>query len=76
MSAPPEILEPIRRQLRVPHRVLDVLVPEVGLQRPRIVALVGQREAAGVPQHVRVGWEAEPGGLTSALHELGKARLW
>jgi hypothetical protein len=31
---------------------------EVGLQRPRIVALVGQREAAGVPQHVRMSLEA------------------
>ena len=37
-----------------------------------IVPLVGQREAAGVPQHVRMGWEAQAGGLTSALHELGK----
>jgi len=28
---PPEILEPRRSQLGVPHRMLDVLVPEVGL---------------------------------------------
>ena len=34
---------------------------EIGLKRPRVVALVGQREAAGVPQHVRVRLEAEPG---------------
>jgi hypothetical protein len=29
-------------------------VAEIGLQGARIVPLVGQREAAGVPQHVRV----------------------
>ena len=28
---------------------------------PRIVALVGQREATGMPQHVRMGLEAQPG---------------
>ena len=73
MSALPEILEPRRRQLGIANRVLDILVAEVGLQGPRIVALVGQREAAGVPQHVRVGLEAEPGSLASALHKPGKA---
>jgi hypothetical protein len=34
--------------------VLDVAVAEVGLQRSRIVALVGQRKATGVAQHVRM----------------------
>jgi hypothetical protein len=34
--------------------VLDVLVPEILLQRPRIDALVCQLEAGSVPQHVRV----------------------
>ena len=47
----------MRRQLGVAHRVLDVLVTEISLQRPRIVALVGQREAGGVPQLVRVRLE-------------------
>jgi len=49
----PEILEPIRRHLRVAHRVLDVLVPEPSLQRPRVVPGIGQGVAAGVAQHVR-----------------------
>ena len=31
---------------------------EVSLQRPRIVALVGQGDATGVPQHVRVNLDA------------------
>jgi hypothetical protein len=51
-SFAPEILEPRRRQLRVPYRVLNVAVAKVSLKRPRVVPLVGQRVAAGVPQHV------------------------
>jgi hypothetical protein len=57
-SALPEIFEPIGRQLGVAHRMLDVPMPEIGLQGSRIVPLVGQREAAGVAQHVRVGGES------------------
>ena len=53
----PEILEPRRRKLGVAHRVLDVAVAEIGLQGARIVSLVRQRVAAGVPEHVRVGLE-------------------
>jgi hypothetical protein len=34
--------------------VLDILVPEVVLQRSGIVAIVGEFEAAGMPQHVRM----------------------
>jgi hypothetical protein len=37
----PEILEPIRGQLGIAHRVLDVLVAEPCLQRPCVVAGVG-----------------------------------
>jgi hypothetical protein len=43
VSIPPEILEAGRGQLSVTHGVLDVFVAEVGLQRPRVVPLVGQR---------------------------------
>ena len=50
-----------------------LLVAEISLQGPRIVAPVGQGEAAGVPQHVRVHLEpAEPGGHASALQKPGK----
>ena len=34
----PEVLEPVRRQLGVAHRVLNVLVAEPSLQRPGVVA--------------------------------------
>ena len=36
----PEVFEPARRQLSIAHRVLDIPVPEVGLQRPRVVAFI------------------------------------
>jgi hypothetical protein len=49
----PEVLEPGRRHLGVPHRVLDVAVSEVGLQRPGVVARIGEGKAAsgndGIP---------------------------
>jgi hypothetical protein len=51
---PPEVLEPRRRQLCVPHRVLDVLMAKICLERPRVMPRVGQREPAGMSQHVRV----------------------
>jgi hypothetical protein len=44
-SLPPEGLEPIGRQLGVAHRVLDIAVPKVGLQRPGVVAVIGQLKA-------------------------------
>src|SRR5262249_53384742 len=46
----PEVLEPVRRQLGVPHRVLDILVSEISLQGASVVPPVRQGEATGVPQ--------------------------
>jgi len=51
--------EPHRCELGVAHRVLDVLVPEIGLQGARVVSFGGEREPAGMPEHVGVGLEAE-----------------
>jgi hypothetical protein len=53
-SLPPEILEPCRRQLGIAHRVLDILVTEVRLQRLRVVPPVCKRVPAGMTQHVRM----------------------
>src|SRR5262244_3735765 len=55
------------RQLGVPDRVLDVLVAEPCLQRPRIVPGIGQGVATGVPQHVREDREGHAGALAEAL---------
>jgi hypothetical protein len=46
--------------------VLDVLVPEVVLQGPRVVAIVGELEPAGMAQHVGVDGEWHLGDLAEA----------
>src|SRR5947208_3427425 len=53
----PEILEPVRRKLAVPDRVLNVLVTEIVLQGSGIVPVVCELESAAMPQHVRVNVE-------------------
>jgi hypothetical protein len=47
-SVLPKSIEPIRCQLRVANRVLDVSVPQVMLDGPGVVAVIGQLEAAAV----------------------------
>ena len=76
--AAPEILEPRRRQLGVADRVLNVLMTEVSLKRSGIVSLVGERVAAGVPEHVRVRLEAKLGPGARALNHAGETsrREW
>jgi hypothetical protein len=49
--------------------VLNVLVPEVVLQSPRVVAVVGELEPTGMARHVRVDRKWHVGGLTDALDE-------
>ena len=66
---PPKILEPVGCHVGVPNGVLDVLVPEVVLQGPRVVAIVGELEAAGVAKHVRMDREWHLGSLAEALDE-------
>jgi hypothetical protein len=46
----PEVLEPVRRQLGVAHSVLNLLVAEIGLQRARVVAIIGELVPTPVPQ--------------------------
>ena len=70
----PEVLEPIRRKLGIAHSVLDIAMPQVGLQGSGIVALIRQGEAASMPQHMRMGFEAELCGLPSPLNHPCKSR--
>ena len=72
-SVPPKILESVGRHFGVPDGVLDVLVPEVMLQGPRVVAVVGQLEPTGMAKHVWVDWEWHLGGLAEALDEAMEA---
>jgi hypothetical protein len=60
-SVSPKVPKPIRRHFGIANGVLDVLVAEISLQRPRIDALIRQQIAAGVPEHVRMNWERQLG---------------
>ena len=44
-------------------------MPEVVLQRPCVVAIIGELEPAGMAKHVRVDWEWYLGSLADALDE-------
>ena len=69
----PEVPEPIRRQLGIAHRVLDIAMPEPRLQRSRVVACVRQCVAAGMSQHVWMNrkWHFRP--LAQARNQGVKA---
>src|SRR5215813_5470578 len=68
-SVPPKVFEPVGRHFGIPDRVLNVLVPKVVLQGPRVVAIVGELEPAGVAKHVRVDRKWHLGGFPEALDE-------
>lgn len=77
VSAPasaPKIAEPASCQLGIPHRVLNISVAEIALERAGIVAVVGELEAGGVAQHVRVRLEGVASGLAGARDQHCKAR--
>jgi len=72
-SLSPEVFEPVRAQLGVSHRVLDILVAEIMLQRAGIVAVIGKFIAAGMSQHVWMDGKRHLGGFAEALDEVMKA---
>jgi hypothetical protein len=70
-----EFLEPQRRQGGVARRILDVAMPEIRLDRSRVVAIVGELVAAGVPQHVGVRLDAQIGrGGCGGLTRVARGR--
>ena len=72
-SVPPKILESVGRHFGVSDGALNVLVPEVMLQGPHVVAIIGQLEPAGMAEHVRVDREWHLGGLPDTLDEAMEA---
>src|SRR5262249_58143479 len=70
----PKLFEAVGRHFGVPDRMLDVLVPEVVLQGPRVVAVVGELKTTGMAQHVWVDRERHLGSLTDALDEAVEAK--
>src|SRR5262245_39043924 len=72
-SVPPKVLEPVGRHFGVSDRVLDVLVPEVMLQGPRVVAIVSELEPTGMAKHVGVDRKWHLGSLADAPGEAVEA---
>src|SRR5215469_17712884 len=72
-SLTPKVLKSRRRELGIAHRVLDVAVTEISLQRTGVVSPVGQCVAASMPQHVGVRLKAKLGLDPDPLHHPGKA---
>ena len=73
-SVPPKILESVGRHFGVPDRVLNVLVPKVVLQGPRVVAIICELEPAGMAKHVGVDREWHLGGLPPVAGQAGGNR--
>ena len=48
-------------------------MPEIGLERPRVMPLIRKGKAASVPEHVRVRLEPKLCLYARALHHAGKA---
>ena len=68
----PKILEPLRGQLGIPCRVLDVAMAKPLLDGSRVVPIVGELKAASVAQHVRVNKEGELGRHADARELLAE----
>jgi hypothetical protein len=69
---PARVLEPVRRQCRVDGRAGDRPVTQPALNGPGVMSLVGERVAASVAQHVRVGLDLKAGAGRRALDHSAK----
>src|SRR5271154_5304559 len=67
LAVPPEILEPVRSQLGVSNRMLDIAMAQPSLQSPSVMPCVRQGEAARMSQHVRVDCKRHAGAFPNAL---------
>ena len=71
---PKEPLEPIRRQGGVPRRVLNIPMPEIGLERAGIDPIVCKLKPRRMAQHMGVRLNAEFGCDASPLDHAREAR--
>jgi hypothetical protein len=51
LSVLPKAFEPIRSHFGVSHRVHDILMAHVVLERSGVVPVIGELVAGGVPEH-------------------------
>jgi len=69
----PESVKSLGRQLGIPNRMRDVLVPQVVLDGSCVVPVVRQLVSAGVSQHVGVDREGDLGKPPRPCHDLANA---
>ena len=69
-----EFLEPLGRQGRMARRILNVAMTEIRLDRARVVAVIREFVAAGMPEHVGVRLDAQIRGSGCPLDHAGEAR--
>jgi len=65
----PKPLEPRRVGSGVLDGMLDLAMPEIILNEPRVRALVGKGKAASMPQHVGMGAKGQGSGAAVFLHQ-------
>src|SRR5262245_59842349 len=70
LSVLPEPIEAVGAQLGISHRVHDVAVAQEVLQRAGVDAVVGELEAAGMPEHVRMNREGQFGQFPSPANHF------
>ncbi len=66
----PETVEPVRGELGVPDRMLNVFVSQVVLDRPGVVAVIGKLEPASMAQHVRMDRKPDTRPFTGPSDDL------
>ena len=72
----PQLLEPGGVARGLFDGALNVAMSEIILNEPRVIALVGERKAAGVAEHVRMGQEGQGGGLAVCLQsQIDRGRV-
>jgi hypothetical protein len=69
----PKVSESLGRKLSISDSVLDILVPEIVLPRPRILSIVGELESACMAEHVRMYAEWHLGALAKPPHHASEA---
>jgi hypothetical protein len=68
--SPSRTIEAVRAQLGISHRVHNIPVAHEVLQRPRVDAVVGKLEAAGMAQHVRMHGQRQLGQLAGPANHF------
>ena len=71
----PKCREALGAQLGVTYGVLNVFVPQVVLNRARIVTVIGEFEAGGMTEHMRMDGESQLRPGPGTRHNLPKGRV-